>query len=82
MAQFAVQLHRHPGTPWGFRLQGGRDFSSQLSVKRVGFHCNLRKERESKRDRETEREERESRDREKRESRDKERRDREREEKR
>ncbi|RUS84368.1 hypothetical protein EGW08_007900 [Elysia chlorotica] len=35
MAQFSVQLHRPPGTLWGFRLQGGRDFSSQLSVKKI-----------------------------------------------
>ncbi|KAH9495008.1 LIM domain-binding protein 3 [Bulinus truncatus] len=35
MAQTIVQLHRSPGTPWGFRLQGGRDFSSELSVKKI-----------------------------------------------
>uniref|UniRef100_A0A0B6ZQR0 PDZ domain-containing protein n=1 Tax=Arion vulgaris TaxID=1028688 RepID=A0A0B6ZQR0_9EUPU len=35
MAQTIVQLHRNPGTPWGFRLQGGRDFSSELSVKKI-----------------------------------------------
>ncbi|CAG5127256.1 unnamed protein product [Candidula unifasciata] len=35
MAQTIVQLQRHPGTPWGFRLQGGRDFSSELSVKKI-----------------------------------------------
>ncbi|XP_005096947.1 PDZ and LIM domain protein 1 [Aplysia californica] len=35
MTQTAVQLQRHPGASWGFRLQGGRDFSSELSVKKV-----------------------------------------------
>ncbi|CAL1542683.1 unnamed protein product [Lymnaea stagnalis] len=35
MSQTIVQLHRNPGVPWGFRLQGGRDFSSELSVKKI-----------------------------------------------
>lgn len=26
------------GGPWGFRLQGGKDFSSALSIARVSFH--------------------------------------------
>ncbi|KAK7111582.1 hypothetical protein V1264_011190 [Littorina saxatilis] len=24
-----------PGTPWGFRMQGGKDFSSPLTIQRV-----------------------------------------------
>lgn len=35
MAQTAVQLQRHPGDTWGFRLQGGKDFAADLSVKKV-----------------------------------------------
>ncbi|XP_076451070.1 PDZ and LIM domain protein 1-like [Babylonia areolata] len=35
MAGSVVQLSRAPGQPWGFRLQGGRDYGQQLSVKKV-----------------------------------------------
>ena len=32
----AVTIHRAgPATPWGFRLQGGTDYRTQLSVKKV-----------------------------------------------
>jgi len=31
-----IQLRReNPGTAWGFRLQGGKDFNVPLSVQRV-----------------------------------------------
>ncbi|XP_060072631.1 PDZ and LIM domain protein 3-like [Ylistrum balloti] len=34
--QTYIQLQRNsPMDPWGFRLQGGTDFNSQLSVKKV-----------------------------------------------
>jgi len=35
MAQSVVQIQRPPGASWGFRLQGGRDFCADLSVKKV-----------------------------------------------
>ena len=34
-----VVLQRaHSSQSWGFRLQGGRDFRQELSVKKVGCH--------------------------------------------
>lgn len=30
-----VRLQRNEGQPWGFRLQGGKDFSSPLVLQRV-----------------------------------------------
>lgn len=35
MAASMVQLNRAMGQPWGFRLQGGRDYGQALSVKKV-----------------------------------------------
>jgi C-terminal processing protease CtpA/Prc len=35
MAQMVVQLQRHPGSSWGFRLGGGRDYAEDLTVKKV-----------------------------------------------
>ena len=39
---FTVQLSRDaPGQPWGFRLQGGADFSTPLSVQSVRIFFTL-----------------------------------------
>ncbi|KAK7098303.1 PDZ and LIM domain protein 1-like [Littorina saxatilis] len=35
MAGSMVQLNRSPGQPWGFRLQGGKDYGQALQVKKV-----------------------------------------------
>lgn len=41
MAQLiGVKLSRFDGSPWGFRLQGGKDFGTALIVQKVsGFFC-------------------------------------------
>lgn len=46
MAQLmTVRLSRNDNTPWGFRLQGGKDFGQQLVLQKVSlyifFHCIL-----------------------------------------
>ncbi|XP_012149253.1 PDZ and LIM domain protein 5 isoform X3 [Megachile rotundata] len=35
MAQISVKLSRFDGSPWGFRLQGGKDFGTPLVVQKV-----------------------------------------------
>ena len=36
MAELAVQIFRDSlATPWGFRLQGGRDYKTPLTVQKV-----------------------------------------------
>lgn len=38
MAQLInVKLSRFEGSPWGFRLQGGKDFGTPLVVQKVSF---------------------------------------------
>lgn len=38
MAQLInVKLSRFDGSPWGFRLQGGKDFGTPLVVQKVSF---------------------------------------------
>lgn len=39
MAQLiSVKLSRFDNAPWGFRLQGGKDFGTPLVVQKVSFH--------------------------------------------
>lgn len=36
--QFLVRLRRHQtGTPWGFRLQGGRDYGLPIFIQKVSW---------------------------------------------
>lgn len=32
-----VRLHRNDAQPWGFRLQGGKDFGTPLLIQKVIF---------------------------------------------
>ena len=42
MSEFQVRLDRDAlNTPWGFRLQGGKDFNAPLTVQRVSTHTTL-----------------------------------------
>lgn len=38
MAQLiTARLAKTDGQPWGFRLQGGKDFGTALTIQKVGF---------------------------------------------
>ena len=36
---FTILLQKGPNDPWGFRLQGGADFSTALSIQSVSISC-------------------------------------------
>lgn len=42
MAQLmTVRLTRNDGQPWGFRLQGGKDFGSPLALQKVSLSLDI-----------------------------------------